>query len=232
MIKAQSADGVTHEFPDGTPMSVVDNAMAEYATQLRLSAADNAPSTAVDVAKGTVSGLAKGGALAIGAPSEIAGLVQGGVDWTRRQITGKTEQQEKDEAKSTVGSILDRLGGRKVPMDDTPVRVTGSPNPASAENLTRLGDAGMGGLGPSYQPQTTLGRGAKTLAAYPRLRSSAGSASRSAGRWLGGREGGWRRYWWCCRRRDWLDSPVRTRSRPIHCASSRKGSKRRYGTAV
>jgi hypothetical protein len=166
MIKAQSADGMTHEVPDGTPMSVVDNAMAEYATQLRLSAADNAPSTAVDVAKGTVSGLAKGGALAIGAPNEIAGLVQGGVDWTRRQITGKTEQQEKDEAKATVGSILDRLGGRSAPMDDTPVRVTGSPNPASAENLTRLGDAGMGGLGPSYQPHTTLGRGAKTLAEH------------------------------------------------------------------
>jgi hypothetical protein len=168
--------------------------------------AEDAPSTVGDVVKGTVSGLAKGGALALGAPNEIAGLVQGGVDWTRRKITGKTEQQEKDEAKATVGSILDRLGGRRVPMDDTPVRVTGSPNPASAENLTRMGDAGMGGVGPSYQPKTTLGHGAKTLAEFAPgalipgsalqrgaqvvLPAAGSEAGRAAGGTIGGVAGG------------------------------------------
>ncbi len=57
MIRAQSADGVTHEFPDGTPDSVIDGAMRTYASRgtpkPRRSAAENVTGFMANVNRGT-----------------------------------------------------------------------------------------------------------------------------------------------------------------------------------
>jgi hypothetical protein len=151
-----TADGAVYdvEAPDeAAAMGALD--------EMRGGAAPQPPSTAADVGHAIPSGVASGVALAAGTPGSLGDLAQQGVDWARRKITGKTEQQEKDEAKATVGKFLDSLGAPKVPMNEEPIRVRGSANPASTQNLTRLGDAAMGEYGPSYKPQPSVGKFAK-----------------------------------------------------------------------
>jgi hypothetical protein len=152
-----TADGAVYdiEAPDES------QAMAALDEMRGGAPAATAPSVAADVGHAIPSGAASGVALAGGTPTGLGDLAQQGMDWARRKVTGKTEQQEKDEAKATVGKFLDFLGAPKVPMNEEPVRVKGSPDIASTTNLRRLGDAAMGEYGPSYEPQTSLGKFAK-----------------------------------------------------------------------
>jgi hypothetical protein len=154
-FEVQGADGSTYE------VDAPDLQTAAAAVKKMAGSAASTPSTGGDLAHAIPSGAASGVALAAGTPGSIGDLAQQGVDWARRKITGKTEQQEGDEAKATVGKFLDFIGAPKVPMNEEPIRVRGSANPASTQNLRRLGDAAMGEYGPSYEPQTTIGKYAK-----------------------------------------------------------------------
>ena len=81
-IRAQSADGVIHEFPDGTPDEVIDGVMAQYA-QSPAVAEPTYGEKAMDVAKSLGTGVVRGGILVAGMPADIGrGLanlaIQGG----------------------------------------------------------------------------------------------------------------------------------------------------------
>ena len=74
MPKAQSADGVMHDFPDGTAPDVIDRVMKQYA-------ADNQPpSTMGDVASSFGRGVAKGAIGLAGLPGDVSNLVGRGVE--------------------------------------------------------------------------------------------------------------------------------------------------------
>jgi hypothetical protein len=82
-IRAQSADGVIHEFPDGTPDEVIDGVMAQYAQSPAAAAEPTYGETAMDVAASLGTGVVRGAAGLIGMPADIGrGLanlaIQGG----------------------------------------------------------------------------------------------------------------------------------------------------------
>ena len=70
-IQAQSADGVTHEFPDETPDHVVDSVMKNYAqSQQPLSTGE----TTADIIKSGATGLEKAAIGAAGLQGDIASM--------------------------------------------------------------------------------------------------------------------------------------------------------------
>ncbi len=58
-IEAQSADGVIHEFPDGTPDAAIDRAMRDYAQSQRQPTPPSSASAQVSAAPGGLYGLAR-----------------------------------------------------------------------------------------------------------------------------------------------------------------------------
>ena len=82
-IQAQSADGMIHEFPDGTSMDVVDRAMADYVNQ-------RTPLPGEGAAKQFGVGVAKGLIQTAGAPFDLGqAAVRAGVhagDYIRQKI--------------------------------------------------------------------------------------------------------------------------------------------------
>lgn len=68
-ITAQTADGVQHEFPDGTPDAVIDKVMKAYKPQDASSAAKPPVSTGEDMARAVPAGLWQG---ATSAPNTVA----------------------------------------------------------------------------------------------------------------------------------------------------------------
>ena len=83
-IRAKSADGVIHEFPDGTSKDVIGKAMKRYA-ETKKKPAMTASETAADVAASLGTGIVRGTAGLIGMPADIgrglANLAAGGVDY-------------------------------------------------------------------------------------------------------------------------------------------------------
>jgi hypothetical protein len=143
MIQAQSADGVMHEFPDGTDMAVVDRAMSDYAMQQRFQQADK-PSIPEDMAKGAASGVASGVAGTAGMRGSLGNLVARGGD-------------------AAVGWLADKMGA---PVNRTAIQDAyrkANPSP-STEDVQRQIEAETGSqvAAGTYQPQTPYGRVAKT----------------------------------------------------------------------
>ena len=79
-IRAETADGQVHEFPDGTDQGVIDKAMADYSASMPFAARHPWLDTAADVAKSTMN-LGKGvvGAT-IGLPGDMADLLNTGIE--------------------------------------------------------------------------------------------------------------------------------------------------------
>lgn len=78
-IQAQSADGVIHEFPDGTPDAVIDTAMADYARGQQ-------PSTMEDIGKAAGPSLVRGGVALATTPTTLTDLAARGVDWAANKV--------------------------------------------------------------------------------------------------------------------------------------------------
>src|SRR5438552_1275814 len=79
-IRAQSADGVIHEFPVGTDPRVIDRVMKNYATGKQGNPWDAfplvpQPSVGADVAKSGGIGLVKGGISLAGLPADAANWI-------------------------------------------------------------------------------------------------------------------------------------------------------------
>jgi hypothetical protein len=134
-VIAQSADGVQHQFPDGTDPSVIDKVMKSYAQQ-------NAPANpAVDVARSIPGGLAKGAAAIIGLPGDLSNLANRGMDY----LTG--------------GNVAQR-----------------NPAVVSSDTVNKLLSGPTGGY---YQPKTTAGKYAETIASFaPAALAPGGTAAR------------------------------------------------------
>ena len=84
-VQAQSADGVLHEFPDGTAPDVIDRVMKDYAvggTPATKTATppSGAASTLGDVASSFGRGVAKGAIGMAGLPGDVSNLVGEGVE--------------------------------------------------------------------------------------------------------------------------------------------------------
>lgn len=142
-IRAQSADGAIHEFPDDTDMAVVDRAMAAYAGQKN-------PSVAEDVARTIPAGLARGAAGVAGLP----GFLQSGAD-IAASLPGQAYNYFLGSGRFEDTPSM--AAGRAAAPDIGPGRVL------TAENATR---AIEGVTGPLYRPQTTAGEFANTLAEF------------------------------------------------------------------
>jgi hypothetical protein len=121
-IVAQSADGVHHQFPAGTSMSVIDRAMKNYAQS------KSPPNPAMDALRVIPGGLAQGAAMVAGLPGDLSDLANRGMDY----LTG--------------GDVAKRH----------PALVT-------SQNVSKLLSAPTGGY---YQPQTTAGNYAETIASF------------------------------------------------------------------
>lgn len=82
-IVAQSADGTSHEFPDGTNPSVIDKVMKDYAQQI-----PKQPNSLIDAARSIPGGLAQGAAVIAGLPGTISDLMSSGLDAGMNYLTG------------------------------------------------------------------------------------------------------------------------------------------------
>jgi hypothetical protein len=83
-VTAQSADGVLHEFPDGTDQSVIDRAMKKYASESPAATNTQAappqpdgPSLPIRFGANVWTGLAS----VPGLPVELGGLITNGIEW-------------------------------------------------------------------------------------------------------------------------------------------------------
>lgn len=121
-VIAQSADGVQHQFPDGTNPAVIDKVMKAYAQQ------NAPPNPVVDSLRVLPGGLAKGAAALVGLPGDLSNLATKGMDY----LTGGNVAQQH------------------------PALVT-------SENVNRLISAPTHGY---YQPKTTAGKYAETIASF------------------------------------------------------------------
>ena len=74
MPKAQSADGVLHDFPEGTASDVIDRVMKQYASD------HQPPSTLGDVATSFGRGVVKGAIGLAGLPGDVSNMVGRGVE--------------------------------------------------------------------------------------------------------------------------------------------------------
>lgn len=105
-IVAQSSDGTQHEFPDGTAGTVIDKVMKDYASS-------KAPeSTLTDVAKSSLTGLAKFGTGLAGLPGDASDLLDKGANAltgasisTRTPISMPNSQQVGDAVSSPFGGF-------------------------------------------------------------------------------------------------------------------------------
>lgn len=164
-ITAQSADGVNHQFPDGTPSAVIDKVMKQYA------ASSKGPQTAMptpkaqptakpmsyadqiaDVGKSALSGLGKGVAAVAGLPGDLQDLTAWGV----KKLTGYDVDAQPQVSVPGVGDA----GGR--------VPDSAAINAAFAKPT-----------GGYHKPKTTAGKYAETIASFaPAVAGGPGSVAK------------------------------------------------------
>lgn len=159
-IQAQSADGVIHEFPDGTPDEVIDSAMAQYAQALQ-----NAPpemsnaDMAADVVKSIGSGLARGAAGLVGLPADI------GRGAANLAIRG--------------GGYLLGADQEKLAQDLARAEAITSANPMAAPTSEQVTQRIESVTGPLYVPRSTAGEYARTVGEFvPSALAGPGSVAR------------------------------------------------------
>lgn len=148
-ITTQSADGVLHQFPDGTANAVVDRAMQEYAAQNPPPAERSQPGIIPDMARAAPGGLLKGVAGVAGLPGNIRSLM----DIPARFIAEKTGTDKPAQRDAgLLGNVQDALRSFDNAL-----------SPPTSADVTNAAAKPFGGL---YEPQTTPGKYAETIASF------------------------------------------------------------------
>jgi hypothetical protein len=144
-IRAQSADGVIHEFPDGTPDEVIDGVMAQYA-QSPAVAEPTYGEKAMDVAKSLGTGVVRGAAGLAGMPADIGrGLANLAIQGGGYLVGADQAKLAQDAARATAIMENQRMGA------------------PTSEQITR----GIESVtGPLYTPRTTEGEYARTIGEF------------------------------------------------------------------
>lgn len=145
-IRVQSADGVIHEFPDGTPDEVIDGVMAQYVQSPAAAPEMSYGETAADVAKSLGTGVVRGVAGLAGLPADIGrGLsnlvIQGG-----GYLLGADQEKLAAEA-ARAQEIMSGMG---------------TAPPTSTEIIGGIERA----AGPLYTPRGTAGEYARTIGEF------------------------------------------------------------------
>jgi hypothetical protein len=162
-MQVQSADGVVHEFPDGTNDAVIDRAMKSYAQERQA----EKPNVAADVAKSGGVGVAKGGIALLGLPGDLAELGARGIDRATKFIGGKlgVDVPDRPDRAPTYGSAdIQKAVESQTGEFYQPKTLPGKYAQTTGEFAAGL--AGGGGLG-------ALGRRAVTQVLAPGLASEA-----------------------------------------------------------
>lgn len=162
-ITAQSADGVLHQFPDGTPDDVVDKVMKDYAAQ-KAPAQTSLAGTAADVARAIPGGVAKGVSAIVGLPGDLQVVTNYGLSKLGQAVYGRSEEERLALEKQRQEAMDKALGG--LPQLPTSTDVAGAVSKP------------FGGF---YQPQTVPGQYAETAASFaPSALAPGGLAQRAA----------------------------------------------------
>lgn len=152
MIRAQSADGAIHEFPDGTPDSVVDGAMRRY-VQEAAPKATTAPKAAATPNRNVLAGLGK---------SALAGVQRGAT--AIAGLPGDLIQGAAGDAVESALGLAGMITGRKPPQGaKTATKSALSAFAPSGEKLDRDRQAA---LGPDYAPKTAGEKLARTAGEF------------------------------------------------------------------
>lgn len=154
-IQAQSADGVIHEFPDGTDPSVIDGAMKAYVQSKGAAAQPHSfADTLADAGKSAWTGIQEGAGKVAGMVGDLrnlpANLASGEVDLLTKAGLGSPAAG--DAVKATVGGVTHAATN---PFD------LGTPLAAAAPTSGQLDAARQGLTGPDYQPHTIAGEYAR-----------------------------------------------------------------------
>jgi hypothetical protein len=177
VIQAQSADGVIHQFPEGTPQAVVDRAMREYIAMHPVH-----PSAAEDTARGGLTGLVEGmsrqggvfgdiPALAHEAAQRVVdfGFRHAGVDTKGLHIPAAAFAGGNPLTNRALSTIAD-LAGRIPGVDPRTMRLalalTSPGQPMAVAPTSTEVQGAVTRDQPLYQPKTTAGKYARTIAQY------------------------------------------------------------------
>lgn len=163
-ITAQTADGVQHQFPDGTQQPVIDKAMHDYTAQQAPKPVAPAPNSTWDAVRSLPGGLAKGIAGTLGLPGDV------------REALGNGAQDVADylfpQQKTVGGMVAKSVGAQQShPVKDAVNNIIGSlplvgqglQNAPTSTDLNKVFSAPTGGY---YQPKTTAGQYAQTIASF------------------------------------------------------------------
>lgn len=145
-IRVQSADGVIHEFPDGTPDEVIDGVMAQYVQSPAAAPEMSYGETAADVAKSLGTGVVRGAIGLAGMPADIGrGLASLGVRGVGYLVGADQEKLAADVARAQ--EVMSKMG-------------TAPPTSAEiTQNVERV-------TGPLYTPRGTAGEFAETVGEF------------------------------------------------------------------
>lgn len=145
-IRVQSADGVIHEFPDGTPDEVIDGVMAQYVQSPAAAPEMSYGETAADVAKSFGTGVVRGVIGLAGMPADIGrGLAGLGVRGVGYLVGADQEKLAADVARAQ--EVMSKMG-------------TAPPTSAEiTQNVERV-------TGPLYTPRGTAGEFAEPVGEF------------------------------------------------------------------
>jgi hypothetical protein len=186
MIQVQTPDGVIHQFPDGTSDATIGTAMRSY-----MAAHPAHPSVGADVTRGAATGLTQGGAGFLGQFGDMPGLAHMGaqavVDFLADHGIGQKGVRVPElQPMMTPGGPLANLAKRALVGAVTkgvdlalPKAVQADPrvvrgalavaNPGQFADVAPTSSQVTGALThdqPLYEPQTTAGKYARTIASF------------------------------------------------------------------